>query len=117
MRIGSSRWAPFFGPWPLLLLNKAARGPGVRGRGSGRLSQRERGLDSEHGGRRIRVTFLPEFSVVIPGLITRPLIKPGVVQQISLASVAGRAWSQAVLTFARAVETFLWYQAPLQQGA
>jgi LysR family hydrogen peroxide-inducible transcriptional activator len=63
------------------------------------------------------VTFLPEFSVVIPGVITRPLVKPEVRREISLVSVSGRAWSPVVQTFARAIQTYLWRQAPVEREA
>lgn len=54
------------------------------------------------------VTFLPEFSVVIPGLVTRPLVEPEIVRQIALISIAGRTWSPAIATFIRAVQTASW---------
>jgi LysR family hydrogen peroxide-inducible transcriptional activator len=63
------------------------------------------------------LTFLPEFSVVIPGVITRPLIKPEVIREISLVSIEGRSRSPAVVTFARAIQTYPWYQTRLQEGA
>jgi LysR family hydrogen peroxide-inducible transcriptional activator len=50
------------------------------------------------------VTFLPEFSVVIPGLVARPLVEPEVVREISLVSIAGRTWSPAMETFIRAIQ-------------
>lgn len=54
------------------------------------------------------VTFLPEYSVVIPGVITRRLVRPDIVREISLASIAGRSWSPVVQTFASAVQTYPW---------
>jgi LysR family transcriptional regulator, hydrogen peroxide-inducible genes activator len=50
------------------------------------------------------VTFLPEFSVLIPGLVVRPLIEPEIVREISLVSIAGRSWSPAIETFIRATQ-------------
>jgi hypothetical protein len=82
----------------------------------GKLFRRER-LDPEHGGSRVRVTFLPEFSLVTPGVLSRPLIKPEVIRKISLASIEGRNWSPAVETFTRAVQTYPWHDARLQKGA
>jgi hypothetical protein len=63
------------------------------------------------------VTFLPEFSVVTPGVLSRPLIKPEVIREISLVSIEGRTWSPAVETFTRAVQTYPWHDARLQKGA
>jgi DNA-binding transcriptional LysR family regulator len=63
------------------------------------------------------VTFLPEFSVVTPGVLSRPLIKPEVIREISLVSIEGRTWSPAVETFTRAVQTYPWHAARLQKGA
>jgi LysR family transcriptional regulator, hydrogen peroxide-inducible genes activator len=50
------------------------------------------------------ITFLPEFSVLIPGLVIRPLIEPEIVREISLVSIAGRSWSPAIETFIRATQ-------------
>lgn len=63
------------------------------------------------------MTFLPEFSVVTPGVVSRPLIKPEVIREISLVSIEGRSWSPAVETFTRAVQTYPWHHARLQKGA
>ncbi len=63
------------------------------------------------------VTFVPEFSVVTPGVISRPLIKPEVIREISLVSIEGRSWSPAVETFTRAVQMYPWHHARLQKGA
>jgi DNA-binding transcriptional LysR family regulator len=62
------------------------------------------------------VTFLPESSVVIPGVMTRPLTKPDVIREVSLVSIYGRCWSPAVQSFARAIETYPW-QPTLQKQA
>jgi LysR family transcriptional regulator, hydrogen peroxide-inducible genes activator len=50
------------------------------------------------------ITFLPESSVLIPGLVLRPLIEPETVREISLVSIAGRSWSPAIETFIRATQ-------------
>jgi LysR family hydrogen peroxide-inducible transcriptional activator len=63
------------------------------------------------------VTFLPEFSVATPGVLSRPLIKPEVIREISLVSIEGRSWPPAVETFTRAVQTYPWPHARLQKGA
>lgn len=62
------------------------------------------------------VTFLPESSVVIPGVMTRPLTKPEVIREVSLVSIYGRCWSPAVQSFARAIHTYPW-QPTLQKQA
>jgi LysR family transcriptional regulator, hydrogen peroxide-inducible genes activator len=54
------------------------------------------------------VTFLPEFSIVTPGVISRPLIEPEVLREISLVSIEGRSWPPAVKTFIRAIQTYPW---------
>src|SRR5947208_673235 len=45
------------------------------------------------------VCFLPEFSQTIPGVRTQPVTDPEVVREVSLASMSGRRFSPAVLTF------------------
>jgi LysR family transcriptional regulator, hydrogen peroxide-inducible genes activator len=63
------------------------------------------------------VTFLAEFSVVTPGVISRPLIKPEVIREISLISIEGRSRSPAVETFAQAIQTYPWNQTRWRKGA
>jgi LysR family transcriptional regulator, hydrogen peroxide-inducible genes activator len=63
------------------------------------------------------VTFLPEFSAVTPGIMSRPLIKPEVIREISLVSIEGRGWSPAVETCARAIQTYPWRPTRLQKEA
>jgi LysR family hydrogen peroxide-inducible transcriptional activator len=62
------------------------------------------------------VTFLPEFSLVTPGVINRPLIEPEVLREISLVSIEGRSWPPAVETFARAIQTYPWPPTRLQSA-
>ncbi|MCC7276650.1 MAG: LysR family transcriptional regulator [Alphaproteobacteria bacterium] len=54
------------------------------------------------------VCFLPEFAQVVPGLLTRPLVEPDVVREISLATVAGRRFSPAVAGFVAAIRRHRW---------
>ena len=61
------------------------------------------------------VTFLPEFSLVTPGVISRPLIEPEVLREISLVSIEGRSWPPVVETFSRAIQTYPW-QTRLQKA-
>jgi LysR family hydrogen peroxide-inducible transcriptional activator len=56
----------------------------------------------------IGIAFLPEYSVVLPGLQTRPLIEPEVVREVSLVTVAGRRFSPAVAAFVRAIKSYGW---------
>ncbi|MFZ0693012.1 MAG: LysR substrate-binding domain-containing protein, partial [Alphaproteobacteria bacterium] len=51
--------------------------------------------------------FLPEFSPVIPGVVTRP-VEPGITREISLVSIAGRHFSPAITSFVKAVRTHDW---------
>lgn len=54
------------------------------------------------------ICFIPEFSAVVPGLVTRPVIDPEVWRGVSLVTVAGRRHSPAVLAFVKAVKTYPW---------
>jgi LysR family transcriptional regulator, hydrogen peroxide-inducible genes activator len=56
----------------------------------------------------IGIAFLPEYSVVLPGLQTRPLVEPEVVREVALVTVAGRRFSPAVTTFVRAIRAYQW---------
>ncbi|HUH85506.1 MAG TPA: LysR family transcriptional regulator [Stellaceae bacterium] len=54
------------------------------------------------------VTFLPSFSPVIPGLMTRPVIDPEIIRDVFLVSIAGRRFSPAVAAFMRAATSYGW---------
>jgi LysR family transcriptional regulator, hydrogen peroxide-inducible genes activator len=54
------------------------------------------------------IAFIPEYSVVLPGLQTRPLVDPQVVREVALVTVAGRRFSPAVATFVRAIKAYKW---------
>ena len=56
----------------------------------------------------IGIAFLPEYSVLLPGLQTRPLIDPEVTRDISLVTVGGRRHSPAVAAFVRAIKAYPW---------
>jgi DNA-binding transcriptional LysR family regulator len=56
----------------------------------------------------IGIAFLPEYSVILSGLQTRPLVEPEVTRDISLVTVAGRRFSPAVATFVRAIKAYPW---------
>jgi LysR family hydrogen peroxide-inducible transcriptional activator len=54
------------------------------------------------------VCFMPEYSVVAPGLQTRRVIEPEVVREVSVVTVAGRRFSPAVAAFVRAIKAYPW---------
>lgn len=53
-------------------------------------------------------SFIPEFSITTPGLISRPLIEPEIVRTVSLVTVRGRPHSPAVGAFVRAAKVQDW---------
>ena len=57
------------------------------------------------------ICFIPEFSPTIPGVLTRLVVEPEVVREVSLVSIAGRRFSPAVATFARAIRSYRWPDA------
>jgi len=54
------------------------------------------------------VCFTPEFSPVLPGVHTRPLIDPEVTREVMLVTVGGRRYSPAVAAFVRAIKAYPW---------
>jgi DNA-binding transcriptional LysR family regulator len=52
------------------------------------------------------VSFIPEFSALIPGIETRPAVDPSVSRTICLVTMAGRRQSPAVANFVKAVREF-----------
>jgi DNA-binding transcriptional LysR family regulator len=54
------------------------------------------------------ICFMPEFSAVLPGLMTKPIVDPPVTRVIHLATVAGRRFSPAVSTFIKAIDRYKW---------
>jgi DNA-binding transcriptional LysR family regulator len=54
------------------------------------------------------VCFLPEFSLTVPGVRTRPIGDPEVACDVSLVSMSGRRFSPAVISFIRAVRAHDW---------
>jgi DNA-binding transcriptional LysR family regulator len=56
----------------------------------------------------IGIAFLPEYSVLLSGLQTRPLVDPEVAREVSLVTVAGRRFSPAVAAFVRAITAYPW---------
>jgi DNA-binding transcriptional LysR family regulator len=58
------------------------------------------------------ICFIPEFSPVLPGLHTRPLIEPEVFREVSLVSVPGRRFTPAVAAFVKTLKRYRWTEAP-----
>lgn len=56
----------------------------------------------------IGICFLPEYSILLPGLQSRPLIDPEVTREVALVTVAGRRFSPAVAAFVRAIKAYPW---------
>lgn len=54
------------------------------------------------------VCFLPEYSVVVPGLVLRPVVEPEVTRRVSLVTVAGRRWSPPLAGFVAAIRRYRW---------
>ena len=54
------------------------------------------------------ICFIPEYTPVIPGVVTRPVVEPEVTRAIYIVTVAGRRYSPAVAAFIKAVEKFQW---------
>lgn len=56
------------------------------------------------------ITYIPEFAVTIPGLVTRPLVDPMVTRTIQLVTVRGRPHSPGVGAFVQEVRRYPWHQ-------
>jgi DNA-binding transcriptional LysR family regulator len=57
-------------------------------------------------------TYIPEYAVTVPGLITRPLVEPEVYRTVSLVTVRGRPHSPAVGAFVREAKRYNWERSP-----
>jgi DNA-binding transcriptional LysR family regulator len=53
-------------------------------------------------------TYIPEYAVTIPGLVTRPIVEPEVYRTVSLVTVRGRPHSPAVGAFVREAKRYRW---------
>jgi DNA-binding transcriptional LysR family regulator len=62
----------------------------------------------------IGFAFMPEYSIVFPDCVQRPLIEPPVSRTISLITAPGRKHSPAVSGFVRALRAYRW---PVARGA
>ena len=54
------------------------------------------------------ICFIPEFTPIIPGIVTRPIVDPEVTRKINIVTVAGRRFSPAVAAFVKAVNKHKW---------
>ncbi len=61
-------------------------------------------------------TFIHEYAVTVPGLVTRPLIEPEIVRRVNLVTVRGRPHSPAVGAFVHQSRSYPWLEK-MRQGA
>jgi len=61
-------------------------------------------------GAGLGVTLIPEFSAVLGGIQTRPVVDPPVEREVALVTVSGRRFSPAVARFVAAVKAYRWPQ-------
>ncbi len=57
---------------------------------------------------KIGFAFMPEYSVTLPHVLSRPLVEPALSRTISLASMAGRRHSPAVSAFVQSARAYRW---------
>ena len=60
-------------------------------------------------------TVIPEFAVTVPGLVTRPLVEPEFVRDVSLVTVRGRPHSPAVGAFVHECKRYPWAEKMREQ--
>jgi len=53
-------------------------------------------------------TVIPEFLVIVPDIVTRPLIEPSLTREIKLASISGRRFSPATRAFVDCCNSYHW---------
>jgi DNA-binding transcriptional LysR family regulator len=63
------------------------------------------------------ICLIPEFSAVIPGIQTRPLVEPEVSRDVSLVWMSGRRHSPAVSAFVKLAKTHPWPESRFVQLA
>lgn len=56
--------------------------------------------------------FMPEYSITVPGMVSRPLVEPPVEREVSLVSVAGRAMTPAATAFRHQLRAYRWPGSP-----
>lgn len=57
------------------------------------------------------ICFMPEFSPLLPGISTRPLVEPEVYREVALLSLPGRRFSPAVAAFVKCVTQHSWQES------
>jgi len=58
------------------------------------------------------ICFLPEYSPLLPGLGTRPLVEPEVYREVALVTMPGRRFSPAMAAFVKTVTRYRWPESP-----
>jgi len=58
------------------------------------------------------ICFMPEFSPLLAGLSTRPLVEPEVQREVALVTMPGRRFSQAVAAFVKSVAQYSCQASP-----
>lgn len=56
----------------------------------------------------VGVCFLPEYTALYPGVVSRPVVSPSVERDVCLITVAGRSWSAPVAAFVQALRRYSW---------
>jgi DNA-binding transcriptional LysR family regulator len=54
------------------------------------------------------ICFLPEYTTVYPGVVSRPVVSPSIERDVCLITVAGRRWSSPVAAFVQAIRRYSW---------
>jgi LysR family hydrogen peroxide-inducible transcriptional activator len=57
------------------------------------------------------ICFVPEYSSVVPGVVSRPVIDLAIEREVCLLTVAGRPWSSSLSAFVEAMRHYRWPQA------
>lgn len=57
------------------------------------------------------ICFVPQYTPVVPGIVTRPVVDPEIKRSVHVATVVGRTVSPEVGCFLRAVQEFEWSAA------
>src|SRR6266702_4742886 len=56
------------------------------------------------------VCFTPEYSPLVPGVMTRPVVDPEVTREVALVAISGRRFSPAVAAFVKSIQAYPWPQ-------
>jgi LysR family hydrogen peroxide-inducible transcriptional activator len=63
------------------------------------------------------VCFLPEFSALLPGLLTRPVVDPVISREVCCVTVAGRRWSSPAAALISALRQYRWPASQLEPAS